>query len=132
MPRNATESGPHPVDIHVGKRLAARRIGLGFNQSDLGRALGLTFQQVQKYEKGANRMSASKMHDAANFLGVTEGYFFEGLRAPADPNVESPVDLMILPHGAALTKAYRSLSDVNQRAVVAVARTLASENTSLS
>ena len=58
MPRGG-EDGPHPVDRHVGRRVCEKRIGLGYNQSDLGRALGLTFQQIQKYEKGANRISAS-------------------------------------------------------------------------
>lgn len=66
----------HPVDLHVGQRIRARREALGFNQSELGRALGLTFQQVQKYENGANRVSASKLHTTAEFLKVPVGYFF--------------------------------------------------------
>lgn len=72
---------PHPVDRHVGHRVAERRISLGRSQSDLGRAIGLTFQQVQKYEKGANRISASKLWEISRFLRVEIGYFFEGLRA---------------------------------------------------
>lgn len=78
MPRGG-EDGPHPVDRHVGRRVCEKRIGLGYNQSDLGRALGLTFQQIQKYEKGANRISASKLWDIARFFKVDIGYFFEGL-----------------------------------------------------
>ncbi|CAN5385733.1 hypothetical protein BH10PSE1_BH10PSE1_30060 [soil metagenome] len=70
---------PHPVDIHVGLRVKARRVSLGYNQTDLGRALGLTFQQIQKYEKGANRVSASKLWDTAQFLKVDIDYFFIGL-----------------------------------------------------
>jgi transcriptional regulator with XRE-family HTH domain len=58
-----------------------KRISLGYNQSDLGRALGLTFQQIQKYEKGANRISASKLWDIARFFKVDVGYFFQGLNA---------------------------------------------------
>jgi len=79
MPRGSGSQGPHPVDVHVGRRVHDRRLALGFNQSELGRALGLTFQQVQKYEKGANRISASKLFDIARFFKVDIAYFFEGL-----------------------------------------------------
>jgi len=65
----------------VGRRVCEKRISLGYNQSDLGRALGLTFQQIQKYEKGANRISASKLWDIARFFKVDVGYFFQGLNA---------------------------------------------------
>lgn len=79
MPRGSADSSPHPVDIHVGRRIAEKRHALGYNQSDLGRALGLTFQQVQKYDKGTNRVSASKLWLIAQFLKVDLTYFFEGL-----------------------------------------------------
>ncbi len=79
MARGSEGDGPHPVDRHVGRRVCEKRIALGYNQSDLGRALGLTFQQIQKYEKGANRISASKLWDIARFFQVEIGYFFEGL-----------------------------------------------------
>ncbi|WP_425990409.1 helix-turn-helix domain-containing protein [Brevundimonas sp. TWP2-3-2] len=81
MVRGVGEDGPHPVDRHVGRRVCEKRISLGYNQSDLGRALGLTFQQIQKYEKGANRISASKLWDIARFFKVDVGYFFQGLSA---------------------------------------------------
>ena len=77
------EDGPHPVDKHVGRRVCEKRLALAYNQSDLARALGLTFQQVQKYEKGANRISASKLWDIARFFKVDIGYFFEGLNGAA-------------------------------------------------
>lgn len=83
MVRGVGEDGPHPVDRHVGRRVCEKRISLGYNQSDLGRALGLTFQQIQKYEKGANRISASKLWDIARFFKVDVGYFFQGLGAQA-------------------------------------------------
>jgi transcriptional regulator with XRE-family HTH domain len=83
MVRGSAEDGPHPVDRHVGRRVCDKRIALGYNQSDLGRALGLTFQQIQKYEKGANRISASKLWDIARFFKVDISYFFEGLTTPA-------------------------------------------------
>lgn len=79
MPRAKGLEGPHPVDVHVGRRVHEKRLALGFNQSELGRALGLTFQQVQKYEKGTNRISASKLFDIARFFKVDIGYFYEGL-----------------------------------------------------
>ena len=95
MARGAAEDGPHPVDRYVGRRVAERRISMGFNQSDLGRALGLTFQQVQKYEKGANRISSSKLWDISQFLDVDVSYFFEGLSestrsAGASPDHDFP------------------------------------------
>lgn len=91
MPRSAAEHGPHPVDRHVGRRVCEKRISLGYNQSDLGRALGLTFQQIQKYEKGANRISASKLWDIARFFNVDIGYFFQGLAAqPGMAENEAP------------------------------------------
>lgn len=83
MARGRGEDGPHPVDRHVGRRVCEKRLALGYNQSDLGRALGLTFQQIQKYEKGSNRISASKLWDIARFFKVDIGYFFEGLNIGA-------------------------------------------------
>ena len=70
---------PHPVDIHVGKRLVLARKLKGLSQSQLGDALGVTFQQVQKYERGTNRVSASSMFVIMNFLNLPSSYFFEGL-----------------------------------------------------
>ena len=70
------------VDVYVGARLRMRRTMLGMSQSKLGELLGVTFQQVQKYEKGSNRISASRLQHTARVLEVSPGYFFEG--APAD------------------------------------------------
>jgi len=95
MVRGAGAEGPHLVDRHVGRRVCEKRIALGYNQTDLGQALGVTFQQVQKYEKGANRISASKLWDIARFFRVDIGYFFEGLTASppgmAEPQAEALV-----------------------------------------
>jgi len=71
----------HPVDEHVGARLRQLRKAIGMSQQVLGERLGLTFQQVQKYERGTNRVSASKLHEAALVLGVSISDFFEGLPA---------------------------------------------------
>ena len=69
---------PNPIDKHVGSRLRMRRLMLGMSQEKLAEAFGLTFQQVQKYEKGANRMGASRLQQAAQILGVSVPFFFEG------------------------------------------------------
>jgi transcriptional regulator with XRE-family HTH domain len=71
---------PNPIDVHVGNRVRMRRLLLGMNQETLANALGLTFQQVQKYEGGANRVSASRLSAMAEILGVPISYFFGDLR----------------------------------------------------
>ena len=71
--RNAT-----PLDEQIGQRLRERRLLLDLSQTEFGTALGITFQQIQKYERGVNRISASRLFDAAEFLGVSVSYFFEG------------------------------------------------------
>jgi transcriptional regulator with XRE-family HTH domain len=81
---------PNPIDVHVGNRIRMRRLLLGMNQETLANALGLTFQQVQKYEGGANRVSASRLSAMAEILGVPISYFFGDLR-PDDSEV-SPED----------------------------------------
>lgn len=72
-------SKPDPVDVHVGNRVRQRRTLMGMSQEKLGVALGLTFQQVQKYERGANRMGASRLHQISRILDVPVAYFFEEL-----------------------------------------------------
>jgi len=77
--RVVPEDGPDPVDVHVGKRIRERRVTLGMSQEALGDYLRLTFQQIQKYEKGANRISASKLWAVSNLFEVSIEWFFEGL-----------------------------------------------------
>jgi transcriptional regulator with XRE-family HTH domain len=94
-PKSAPKYGrgtgvPNPIDIHVGNRVRMRRLLLGMNQETLANALGLTFQQVQKYEGGANRVSASRLSAMAEILGVPISYFFGDLRA--DDAEVSPED----------------------------------------
>ncbi len=74
----------HPVDVHVGGRVRLRRVFLGYSQEKLANALGLTFQQIQKYERGANRISASKLYELSRILNVPVTYFFEGVEADGD------------------------------------------------
>jgi transcriptional regulator with XRE-family HTH domain len=74
----------HPVDVHVGGRVRLRRVFLGYSQEKLANALGLTFQQIQKYERGANRISASKLYELSRILSVPVTYFFEGVESDAE------------------------------------------------
>ena len=77
------DESPNPIDVHVGERVRRRRRALGVSQEQLADKLGLTFQQVQKYERGANRVSASKLYQIAQALQAHIAYFFEGLPDPA-------------------------------------------------
>ena len=79
MARKHISEEPDPVDCHVGKRLKARRVGLRISQSDIGKKLGVTFQQIQKYENGSNRVGASNLFRLADALEVPVSYFFEDL-----------------------------------------------------
>lgn len=75
--RRGRRAGPHPVDIHVGSRVRMRRTLLGMSQEKLGDALALTFQQVQKYERGANRVGSSRLYEISQILDVPISFFFE-------------------------------------------------------
>jgi len=99
---------PHPVDIHVGKSIRTRRWFIGKSQQDLAAGVGCTFQQIQKYESGANRVSASRLWDIAGALGVDVTYFFEGLRVPEASTLDEPVvpDLMKDKKAVDLVRAY--------------------------
>lgn len=79
---------PNPIDVHVGSRVRLRRTLLGLSQEKLGEAIGLTFQQVQKYERGANRIGASRLYDLARVLDVPVAFFFEEM--PAETQKSSP------------------------------------------
>ena len=81
---------PHPVDVYVGRRLRLKRTFLGMSQEAIAKQIGVTFQQVQKYERGANRMGASRLYDFARALGVQISYFFEGY---GDYSMDDPVML---------------------------------------
>jgi len=99
MEKRATavaDSVPSPIDVHVGARIRQRRVALGMSQEKLGGALNLTFQQIQKYERGANRVGASRLYDLCRVFDVTADYFFEGL-----PDFDAIEAAGYLPHGAA-------------------------------
>jgi transcriptional regulator with XRE-family HTH domain len=119
------KKAPNPIDKHVGSRVRMRRMMLGMSQEKLGNALGLTFQQVQKYEKGTNRIGASRLQQIAHILQVQVSFFFEG--APAvgmSARVEgigeapSPAyvsDFLATSDGLALTKAFMRIADSKLR-----------------
>ena len=73
---------PDPIDKHVGNRICLRRLDIGCSQTKLAKAVGVTFQQVQKYEKGTNRIAASRLYKLAEILGVPITFFFDGLQRP--------------------------------------------------
>ena len=125
-------SDPNPVDIHVGKRLRQRRTFIGMTQEQLGAALGITFQQIQKYERGANRIGASRLFDICRILDVPPQFFFESMPAnadapvtdavPAPPRSDDPVDREIMD----LVRAYRQIDSAAVRhRLLELARTLA-------
>jgi transcriptional regulator with XRE-family HTH domain len=119
MPRHVE----HPTDQHVGTKLRLRRMKLRMSQSTLAEALGLTFQQVQKYEKGANRIGAGRLHQIAQILQVPVESFFEGLphergqrRAPIDvPSVQYVSDYLATVDGLQLTKAFMQIPNAKLR-----------------
>jgi transcriptional regulator with XRE-family HTH domain len=82
--RTIKDDGPDPIDRFVGSRVRARRVGIRLSQTKLGEAIGVTFQQVQKYENGTNRIGASNLFKIAKTLGVDVAYFFEGVQEIAD------------------------------------------------
>mgnify|MGYP006425132867 CR=1 FL=1 len=88
---------PNPVDVHVGQRLRQRRVLAGLSQEKLARMVGITFQQVQKYERGANRVVASRLYQLANVLDVPVSYFFEDMSEEAAPETGKPEESLISP-----------------------------------
>jgi transcriptional regulator with XRE-family HTH domain len=133
---------PNPVDIHVGGRVRFRRMLLGMSQEKLGERLGLTFQQVQKYEKGINRIGASRLYDLSQVLGVPIQFFYDeapGTHGNTDASVASGfgdrqsesyiTDFLNTREGLELNKAFVRIHDAKvRRAVVELARSLAGED----
>jgi len=127
---------PDPVDIHVGARLRMRRNLVGFSQEQLGKSLGLTFQQIQKYERGINRMGSSRLFQIAKILSVPVAYFFEEMpimmgsavptgfaesaqapleNAPAAGSGGEDYDILRRRETLDLVRAYYHIQDVKQR-----------------
>jgi transcriptional regulator with XRE-family HTH domain len=121
----------HPTDKHVGARLRMRRLMLDKSQDEIAKALGLTFQQVQKYEKGANRISASRLQHLCSILHVPMSFFFEGaprangapepLEIATDREAAALVGFMATSDGVALALAFSRIRDATvRRAIVAL------------
>lgn len=102
---------PNPDDVEVGQRLRRARVNAGVSQEKLGLALGITFQQVQKYEKGVNRISASRMAAISRHLGLDATYFMKGLGAANPTNDVMAVfhGLMLAPHGTDVAKLWPTI-----------------------
>ncbi|MDN2578632.1 helix-turn-helix domain-containing protein [Aquibium sp. ELW1220] len=128
---------PNPIDIHVGSRVRLRRNMLGMSQEKLGESLGITFQQIQKYEKGTNRVGASRLQAIATILGVPVSFFFED--APDMPSVAGGgfrednatsyvVDFLNSAEGLQLNRAFVRIADAKvRRRVVDLVKALADD-----
>jgi transcriptional regulator with XRE-family HTH domain len=121
-------SRPSPIDVHVGSRIRLRRTLMGMSQERLGDALGLTFQQIQKYERGTNRVGASRLFDLAHVLGVEVGFFYEEMpqgtrsgRLPEDTDFPTAVE----PKRAGVADAQSGFSDdmLHRRETLELVRT---------
>lgn len=125
-----TGKAPDPTDRHVGSRVRMRRMMLGISQEMLGKALHLSFQQVQKYEKGINRIGSGRMHRIAVALQVPVSFFFDGLPVgdgtPADHADASQV-FITSADGVAVIKAFPKLSPRQRRAVAQLVTSLIEE-----
>jgi transcriptional regulator with XRE-family HTH domain len=124
-----TTKVPNPIDVHVGSRMRMRRMMLGMSQEALARAFGLTFQQVQKYEKGMNRMGSSRLQQAAVVLDVDIPFFFEG--APGRENTAAPPpsyinEFVTSQDGLRLIRAFAHIDNsAMRRSIVALVEVLA-------
>ncbi len=121
----------HPVDVHVGKRIRHRRWLVGMTQQQLAEKVGIKFQQIQKYETGANRVSASRLWDIADSLDVPVSFFFEGLDAGevahddlADKAEKVPADLLGDKEALELVRSYYSIPENQRRRLFELARVL--------
>src|ERR1700750_2206459 len=131
------KKAPNPIDKHVGSRVRMRRMMLTMSQEKLGDALGLTFQQVQKYEKGTNRIGASRLQQISSILQVAPAFFFEGAptpdgkAAPGMSEAPSPAyvsDFLATSEGLALVKAFQRIKKPKlRRKIVDLVQQMADE-----
>ncbi len=129
-----SQKSPNPVDVHVGSRVRLRRLLLGMSQDKLGEELGVTFQQIQKYERGANRIGASRLYRMAKVLGVPVGFFYEGADEDPAPGFsegdQTPLvdDFINSPEGVALAAAFASIKSTKvRRKVLELVRAMAAD-----
>lgn len=129
---------PNPIDIHVGSRIRLRRNMLGLSQEKLGENLGITFQQIQKYEKGTNRVGASRLQAISSILSVSVSFFFED--APEQPGQQNigfsednvatyAVDFLHTNEGVQLTRYFTKITDPKvRRKIIDLVKTLADDD----
>ena len=139
MTSKENKKKPNPTDVHVGSRVRLRRNMLGMSQEKLGESLGITFQQIQKYEKGANRVGASRLQAIARVLGVPVSFFFEN--APGQESetslgfAEEPInsaafDFCTSTEGLQLNRAFVKISNPKvRRQIIDLVKLLAAEDT---
>ena len=118
----------HPVDVHVGKRVRHRRWMVGMTQQQLAEKVGIKFQQIQKYETGMNRVSASRLWDIADSLDVPVGYFFDGLDGDAEEvtakDTGIPGDILADKEALELVRSYYTIPENQRRRLFELARVL--------
>ncbi len=136
----ANKKQPNPIDVHVGSRVRLRRMMLGMSQEKLGEHLGITFQQIQKYEKGTNRIGASRLQHIARVLSTPVSFFFEDAPGAssetrnADGMAEAPttsyvVDFLSSSEGIQLNKAFVRIKDAKlRRRLIDLVRAMAGED----
>ena len=114
----------HPVDAHVGKRIRPRRWMVGMTQQQLADKVGIKFQQIQKYETGMNRVSASRLWDVAEALGVSISFFFEGLGDGQAAPAYAHGDMMSDKEALELVRSYYAIPEAQRRRLFDLARVL--------
>ena len=116
----------HPVDVHVGKRVRHRRWMVGMTQQQLAERVGIKFQQIQKYETGMNRISASRLWDISAALGVPVSFFFEGLSEAGEDARQSslPGDILADKEALELVRSYYAIPETQRRRLFDLARVL--------
>ncbi len=121
----------HPVDVHVGKRVRHRRWMVGMTQQQLASKVGIKFQQIQKYETGMNRISASRLWDIAEALSVPVSFFFEGIEEGADaPEARGdavPGDILADKEALELVRSYYQIPEVQRRRLFELARAISED-----
>lgn len=134
----ANKKKPNPIDVHVGSRIRLRRNMLGMSQERLGEGLGITFQQIQKYEKGTNRVGASRLQAISGMLGVPVAYFFEDAPGHADGtsrglaeenSANYVVDFLNSAEGLQLNRSFVKITDSKVRKrVIDLVKALSSDD----
>ena len=131
------KKSPNPIDVHVGSRVRLRRMLIGMSQEKLGEQLGLTFQQVQKYEKGTNRIGASRLFQIGQILTVPVQFFYEDMgngeaKSPEtgfSDGGENVMDFVSSAEGLALNRSYARISDAGvRRRILDLVRAVAGES----